>query len=63
MRRQYFFPGRPGQEKPACPAGKQVLHKNRDSKVMYFSLGGLNNDNLFINRAAIDVFFTGWVSR
>ena len=24
---------------------------------MYFSNGGLNNDKLFINRAAIDVFF------
>jgi hypothetical protein len=27
MRRQYFFPGRPGQGKPACPAGKQVLNE------------------------------------
>ena len=25
---QYFFPCRPGQGKPACPLGKQVLKKS-----------------------------------
>jgi hypothetical protein len=30
---------------------------------MYFSHGGLDNDKLFINRAAIDVFFAGRVGR
>jgi hypothetical protein len=28
---------------------------------MYFRLGGLNRVKLFINREAIDVFFTGWL--
>jgi hypothetical protein len=57
FRRQYFFPGRPGQGKPACPSGKQVLHKIQDLNLMNFSLGGLNKVKLFINREAIDVFF------
>jgi hypothetical protein len=41
----------------------RFLQKNQDSRVTGYNHGGLNRNVLIINREAIDVFFTGWVSR
>jgi hypothetical protein len=63
MRRQYFFPGRPGQGKPACPPGNQVF------KICHYSATPNFNSTMNIskhlnknNREAIDVLFAAQVA-